>query len=108
MRAGKLRHKIDIEEQVTTQDDYGQATTTWSAILEDISAEILPLRGKEFFSGEKFNGEITHKIRIRYRSGINSKHRVKFGSRYFYLKTPPINWEERNIFLEFMCEESDV
>ena len=104
MEAGKLRHRVNIQQQVTTQDSYGEAVNTWTDIYSSISASIEPISGKEFFSGEKYNMEISHKIRIRYKSGIYPKQRVKFGSRYFDIETI-INWQERNIEQQLMCKE---
>lgn len=104
MEAGRLRHIISIQQQVTAQDSYGEPVDTWTDVYASIYASVDPISGKEFFSGEKFNMEISHKIRIRYKSGILPKMRVKFGSRYFDI-TNIINWQERNIFLDIMCKE---
>jgi len=48
--------------------------------------------------------EITHKIRIRYRSGMTSKNRIKFGSRYFNI-TSILNPDERNIMIDMFAVE---
>ena len=104
VEAGKLRHVISIQQQTTTQDSYGEAVNTWTDVYASIYASVDPISGKEFFSGEKFNMEISHKIRIRYKTGILPKMRVKFGSRYFDI-TNIINWQERSIELQLMCKE---
>ena len=104
MEAGKLRHIIDIQQQSTTQDSYGEAVDTWTNLYSSVYASIEDMKAREFYSGEKLNSEITHKIRIRYKASILPKMRVKFGTRYFNIETI-VNWQERNIFLDIMCKE---
>lgn len=104
MEAGKLRHNIDIQQQVIGQDSYGEAINTWTNVYSSVYASVDPIRGREFFSGEKFNSEITHRIRMRYKTGILPKMRIKFGNRYFDIENI-INSEERNIMLEIMAKE---
>ena len=104
MQAGRLRHRINIQQQVTPQDEYGEANKTFTDAYTSISASIDSINGKEFFSGDKYSSEISHKITIRYKSGILPKMRVEFGSRHFDIKYTT-NFEERNIFLELNCKE---
>jgi SPP1 family predicted phage head-tail adaptor len=105
MNPGRLRHKIDIEVESTTQNTFGEQTQSWSVFLNDISASISPISGREFFSADMVNAEITHKIRIRYRTGMHPKMRVKFGTRYFDIQAV-INFEERNKEILLMCKEA--
>jgi len=104
MQAGRLRHRIAIQKQVTTQNEYGEATKSFVDAYTSISASIDPINGKEFFSGDKYNSEVSHKVTIRYKSGVLPKMRVEFGSRHFDIKYIT-NFEERNIFLELACKE---
>jgi SPP1 family predicted phage head-tail adaptor len=104
VEAGRLRHLISIQQQTTTQDSYGEAVNTWTDVYANIWASVEPLQGREFFSGEKFQSEITHRIRMRYKSGLLPKQRVKFGTRYFYV-TDIINPQERNKELQLMAKE---
>lgn len=109
MRAGELRHSIVIQMATTGRDSYGAATLTWTS-GRNTQAAIWPLRGKEYFAAQQVQAGVTHKIRIRYQTLANStvigpQHRIKFGSRYFNIISPPINSDERNIMLEMMCSE---
>ena len=104
MEAGKLRHTISIQQQSTAQDSYGEAISTMTDIYANIKASISPLNGREFFSGEKFNSEITHKITMRYKANLLPKMKVKFGNRFFDIENI-INLDERNIQLTLMCKE---
>lgn len=104
MNPGRLRHKIDIQIQ-SINNTYGSQSETWTVFLSQISASIDPISGKEYFSSNTINPEVTHKIRIRYRTGINPKMRVKFGTRYFDIQSV-INFEERNKDLLLMAKEA--
>ena len=85
MRAGLLRHTVSIQEQTDTRTAIGDYTTSWADIsgMEAVKAAIWPLRAKESLDSMKLESVITSKIRIRYRAGITSKNRIKFGSRIF-------------------------
>lgn len=101
---GEFRHRITIQKMSKIENDYGELLDTWVDFLE-VRAAIYPLSGKDFFAAETTNNEITHKINIRYVSGITSAMRIKFGERYFEITSPPINFQEKNILLQIMCKE---
>lgn len=106
MEAGSLRHVISIQEKTQTSDGMGGFTTTWADVsgLSSLRASIWPLRATERLDNAKLELSITHRIRIRYRAGITPDMRVKFGSRYFNIRSI-INPDERNKMLEFLAEE---
>ena len=103
MRSGTLRHRIVIQESTEVSDGMGSFTTTWSDTLEAWAA-IWPLTAKESLDAMKLELQISHKIRMRYRSEITAKDRIKFGIRIFNIVSL-INFEERNIRLDFMALE---
>jgi SPP1 family predicted phage head-tail adaptor len=47
---------------------------------------------------------VSHKITIRFRSGITAKMRIKFGTRMFNIRSV-INIEERSRWIEIMADE---
>lgn len=104
MKAGWLRHRITLQTKSTTQDTYGAEQDVWTDEAT-VWASVEPLRGQEYFSSKQMQAEETTRIRIRYRSGITPAWRVIFGDRIFNIKSI-INPQERNIFLELMCEEA--
>lgn len=104
MNPGALDRRIKILSPPTTQDTYGQQTGTWPTFAETW-ASINPLQGKEFAEARQVHAEVTHKVRIRYRSGILPSMRVQYGSRIFEILGPPINPGERNVELRLMCKE---
>jgi SPP1 family predicted phage head-tail adaptor len=95
MEAGALRHKVIIEQPVETVNSLSEVITSWTTFTT-VWAEILPLSGKEYWSSKQVNSEVTGKIRIRYKSGITPKMRVKYGTRIFNIEAV-MNYLERNI-----------
>lgn len=105
MIAGQLRHRVNIQRQVETQNAYGEPEVSWSNVVTDIWASIEPLRGKEFFAAKQFNAEIEARIRMRYRSDVTAKMRILHGSNEYYIDSV-INVGERDRELQLMCTRS--
>jgi SPP1 family predicted phage head-tail adaptor len=104
MRSGSLRHRIVIERRGSGQTASGQQVHTWTTFWP-CAAEVTPIAGREFFAAKQINSEITHSIRIRYKSGIDARMRVNFKGRIFELMSPPIDKLEKNHELILMCKE---
>ena len=86
-----------------TVDD---GTVEWTCKSPKIRAAIWPQKAQERIESMKVELSITHRIRIRYLSGISTAFRVKYGSRYFNIHSI-INVREANRELEFLAEELD-
>ena len=104
MRAGQLRHKVIIQENTPSRDDYGAEAESWSNFAT-VWAAIEPIRGREFWESQQINAEVTARITIRYLSGVTPKMRVKYGTRIFDIISV-INPEERNRDLQLMVKEA--
>lgn len=103
MRAGRLRHKVTVQQVAHAQDDYGETTETWSEFIESW-ASIEPLRGREYHDASLTQGEVDTRIVMRYREGILPTMRVLFGSRVFDIQTV-INVNTRHREIHLMCKE---
>ena len=103
MRAGALRHRIEIQVASTTQNAAGEPSGTWSASSYAYAA-IWPLRGSEYLNASQERSSVTHRVRIRYLSGLTPENRIKFGSRYFNIVSV-ISVDERNIYQDIMASE---
>jgi len=105
MRAGIIRHKVVIQQNVPTEkDSYGAEVEDWTEYAT-VWAAIEPVRGREFWDSQQVNAEVTGKITMRYLSGVTPKMRVKHGDRYFEILAV-INPEEKNEELQLMVKES--
>jgi SPP1 family predicted phage head-tail adaptor len=103
MRAGRLKHRVAIQTQSTTLDNYGEFTGSW-ATDNTVWASVEPVNGSELDIGEGMAGVISHRVMMRYISGVTPKTRLLFGSRVLNIESV-INHEERNEYLKLMCKE---
>ncbi len=104
MRAGRLRHRVNIQVATEVKGSYGSATKAWSNAWSGVPASIEPLSGREFFSADEITAESTHKIVMRYRVGVTKLHRILFGTRIFNI-TSVININERGKELVILATE---
>ena len=85
-RVGKLRNSIIIQSLSLGADRYGgYASPSYSTVIT-ASAKITPKSGTQTFSdktGRQVTNPHTHDFLIRYRSGLTTTMRIKFGSRLF-------------------------
>jgi len=107
MRAGALRHRVDIQEQTETSDGMGGFTLSWSTVsgMGSVPAAIMPLSSREQLNAMKLEANISGKVRLRYRSGVSAKNRMIFKTRILQIKGSPINYDERNKTLDFLVQE---
>lgn len=64
---GKLRHFVDIERKtVSGTGDRGQPALSWSAVYENVGAEIEQLSGRKLEIARQVIPSATHSIRMRY------------------------------------------
>lgn len=103
MRAGRLRHRVTIQQVTRTRDGFGQPVESWSAFAT-VWAAVEPLRGREYFAAQQFAAETTHKITLRYLASVLPSMRVLFGSRVFRIEAIKDS-AERNVQMELMCVE---
>lgn len=103
MQSGKLRHQLTIQTRSTTADSVGQPVESWTD-GQTVWASVNPLQGRELEYAQAVNSETSHKVTIRYLSGLTTGNRLKFGTRVFEILSI-INMDERNIQLVLMCKE---
>jgi SPP1 family predicted phage head-tail adaptor len=100
---GEYRHIIIFQKKSGVQNSYGENTDDWTDFLKT-RVGIYPISGKEVFSAETINSEVSHKVNMRYMPGITPDLRIKFGDRFFSIMSV-INFQERNIELQLLCKE---
>jgi len=106
MKAGRLDKWVQIEKGTETNTS-GVISIAW-ATFANVWASVAPLHGREYYDAQQVVADVTHKICMRYVSGVTAKMRVRLGSRYFAIEAPPINVEERNEELVLMCKETET
>lgn len=103
MKIAELRHQIIIQEKIQTPDGMGGFTETLNTVHETWAA-IWPVSAKETRENMRVEANVSHNIRIRYRSGITYAMIVVFGTRTFEIKGI-VNIDERNTWLDMVCNE---
>lgn len=104
MRAGSLRHRVNLQTRSATADGFGEPAQTWTTTHANLPASVEPLVGREMIAAQAVQAPVTHRVRLRYVAGVEAAQRVLFGSRVLDVHTA-LNRDERNRELELMCSE---
>ena len=104
IQSGRLRHRIVIQSPTETQDTYGEPIKTWATFLTTW-ASVEPIKGREYWESQQVNAEVTYKITMRHREGLNPKMRVSWDDRTFEIKNI-LNEYEKGRRLTLMVTES--
>lgn len=102
--AAQFRHKVALQSRTTTVSALGEASHTWSTYAQ-AWASVEPLTGREYYENRATQGEVTHKVTMRYRAGIGPEQRIVFRSRNLEIVSVR-NIEERDRLLVLDCRES--
>jgi SPP1 family predicted phage head-tail adaptor len=78
MRAGLLRHRVQVQSPTGTQDEYGQAVLGWTT-LGARWASVEPLMGREMWQAQQVQADTTHKVTLRYFDGLTPRYRLVEG-----------------------------
>jgi len=85
MTSYRLRHRIDIEQLQTTRDAIGGIVESWSAVFEDVPAEIVPMSGRQFVAAQAVQSGVTTRIMIRF-CDVDPTMRVNHGGVIYNIK----------------------
>lgn len=88
MRAGKLRHRVTIQQLALTRDAFGDAVEGWATVAT-VPAEVRMPSGAERFVGQadQERATVTHRIRMRYRGDLRpGSHRLIYDRRILDLE----------------------
>ena len=78
LAAGRLRHRINIDEPVFATDEASGAEelTDWQHVFENVPAEILFKGGSEYMAAAQVQDERRVEVTIRWRPGLEETQRV--------------------------------
>lgn len=75
--AGRLRHRIELQRQVETQDSStGAVTVVWQTFAS-LWCAIEPISGREFISAQSNMSECTVRLIIRHTAEVTAKQRAR-------------------------------
>lgn len=104
MEAGRLRHRIKLQRLQIDQDSDGAKVSEWVDALDFLlPAEIVDLSGRELLAAEAVQAEITTRIRLRYRPGINAGMRALHRDIKYDIKSVLRDWRSGREWLTLLC-----
>lgn len=113
MRAGRLRHRLQLQQPTRTSDSHGGYTTTWTTTAT-VWGSIEALTGWENFTADQVGRSLMVRVVIRYGSGwssISPTWRVKdakSGRKYdINAVIQPEHRARPKTVIELMCTESE-
>lgn len=69
MRAGRLRHRVELQMNLPTTDAHGGKVDSWAS-MGHAWAEVRELSGREFLTAQEAHAEVTTKVFIRWRRSL--------------------------------------
>lgn len=98
LEAGKLRHRVTIEQQITIINDLGEQETAWVEFARRWAA-VEPLSGRERFLAEQAQSEVVTRITIRYLAGVTASMRALHRGKIYDIKSVR---EDRESGIEYL------
>lgn len=103
LQAGRLRHKVRIERQVTTRVS-GIASKSWEPVAT-VWAAIEPLSAREFVQSAATQSQVTARITIRHRPGIAPSMRILHGTTVYNIAGVLADKDSGIEYLTLPCSE---
>lgn len=103
MEAGRLRHRVTIQNATLAQDAYGEPIKTWGTYAT-VWASVEQLDGREYWTAQQAQSDVNTRIRIRLRDGVTPLMRVSWDSRIFEIQTV-IRDATNKRQMDLMCRE---
>jgi SPP1 family predicted phage head-tail adaptor len=110
---GQLNRRIAIQQQTTTQDEYGQPQQTWSTVYSCWASNDVQ-QSQLIYSTAEFIEKVTHRITIRWTHSLVLQPNM----RIVYTEPPTnvahtyniealVNPMQGNVWLTVLCYELD-
>lgn len=102
---GFMPHRVEVQRLTPVRNKFGEDEEAWETIVT-CWALVRPLRGKEFWSAQKINSTLSHKVTLRATEamGIRPGQQLLFRDRPLLIKTVQ-DVESARHQIELMCAE---
>jgi SPP1 family predicted phage head-tail adaptor len=100
--AGRLRHRVQIDELQNITNSFGETDPTWVPFAERWAA-VEPLSGREFLAAEQTQSEVSVRITIRYTEGLRPSMRVIHRGQRYDIKAILADKESGIDYQTLMC-----
>lgn len=84
MNIGHLRHRVTIQQYVTTTDGQGGFNRSWSTFATRW-AGVEPMKGLEQFRQDQKHPRQLFKIQLRFLDGLTEKMRILYNGNYYFI-----------------------
>lgn len=100
MRAGQLRHRIELQSLVTTADAIGQPSTAWSTVAT-VWADVLYVSGLSAIKADADVSVAKASIRVRYMA-VSPAQQVKHGNTVFAIEA--VLPDAKRTYVDLACK----
>lgn len=107
VNAGELCHRVVIQRNVSNdENEYGHAQpANWQVFLR-LWAKVSPLSAKDLLAAQAAQSQVIARLKIRYRTDIDSTMRVVFRGETYAIDSPALNDDETgNIYSTFLLSK---
>jgi len=101
--AGRLRHRVEIQNPTATPDAQGGQTLAY-ATVERAWAAIEPVGARDRWATAQMQVWVTHNVTLRYTPTVTMASRLLHGARVLNI-VQLTNVDERNRELRLLCAE---
>jgi len=102
---GKLRHRITFQERYEVSDGHTGKIVSWKDKVT-LWASVEPLSGREFFYGHQIKNEVSHRVKVRYRTDLTVEMRINWNRRIMKIESI-IDVKSQHRILEILCREEE-
>ena len=100
---GELRARLILEGPVETPDRAGGVARSWSMIAT-LWGDVTTLSAQQRLEAEQIGQTVTHRLTIRWRTGLTTKQRLRRGTQIFLIRGVQ-DPDDRRRRLICTCEE---
>jgi SPP1 family predicted phage head-tail adaptor len=83
---GALRDRLVLEQPVETPDGAGGVTRSYAGVAT-LWAAVTPVSARDVVVADDLTATVTHRIVIRARDDVTTRHRLRDGARIFRIVT---------------------
>jgi head-tail adaptor len=101
---GALNRRLVLEAPVEAGDSAGGVVRTYMAVAT-LWAQVMPVSARSDIAGDSLGAVLRHRIVIRARGGIGTRHRLRDGTRVYRIVA--MRESDGRRFLEIDAEERE-
>jgi SPP1 family predicted phage head-tail adaptor len=103
MDAGTLRERVTVQQATESRNRLGESVLEW-ATFADVWANVQGVSAREFLLAGQQQVELSHRVKMRYLTGLTSKMRLSWRGRTLEIISI-LEHENRSIH-ELICQEA--